>query len=510
MRLLLTITLCCAASLGHAASLFTFDPPAGPHRVGLRVVEQYDYSRGYLGDFDVVTGQPVKGEKARPVQTLVWYPAQAAGQAVTYNDYARLSASEEKFGRSEADIDAASASFLQTSRSQNGPAQLKEETARRMWAVRDAKPEGGKFPVVIYAPSFSAGAAENADLCEYLASHGYVVIASPSMGAHTRSMTDDQQGIDAQAADIAFLVAYARSLPQADLAQLAVAGYSWGGISNVFAAARDRRIKALVALDGSVRYFPELVRDAKLSPAQVAVPLLYLAQRPRSLEDVARRGKPVTSFINEMKYADVYLVTLPAMEHFAFASEALRFSPDRRFNDYTRAEVNQAHGWMARYVLQFLDAYLKGQPAGKTFLNNTAQQNGVPAHLLTVEAHRAEGAPPTLETLAAEAAKSGFATLPAIYAGLRKRDAAFELPEGQINAWGYKLMANGDSASAIEVLKLAVALHPDSFNAYDSLAEAYENSRQPELAIDNYRLSLKFNPNNDHGTARLKALGAPL
>ena len=28
---------------------------------------------------------------------------------------------------------------------------------------------------------------ENADLCEYLASHGYVVIASPDMGASTRT-----------------------------------------------------------------------------------------------------------------------------------------------------------------------------------------------------------------------------------------------------------------------------------------------------------------------------------
>ena len=32
--------------------------------------------------------------------------------------------------------------------------------------------------MAIYAPSFAAPAHENLDLCEYLASHGYVVIAS--------------------------------------------------------------------------------------------------------------------------------------------------------------------------------------------------------------------------------------------------------------------------------------------------------------------------------------------
>lgn len=99
------------------------------------MVEQYDYSRAYLGDFDVVTGKPVRGERARPVQTLVWYPAQPAGKPVSYNDCVRLAVSEEQFGRSEADINTAAA-FLQTSRSQNGPDQLKEETARRMWPTR--------------------------------------------------------------------------------------------------------------------------------------------------------------------------------------------------------------------------------------------------------------------------------------------------------------------------------------------------------------------------------------
>ncbi len=63
--------------------------------------------------------------------------------------------------------------------------------AMSLWAVRDAPHESGHFPLVVYAPSFSAMSWENADLCEYLASHGYVVVASPDMGAAARSMTGD-------------------------------------------------------------------------------------------------------------------------------------------------------------------------------------------------------------------------------------------------------------------------------------------------------------------------------
>ena len=87
-------------------------------------------------------------------------------------------------------------------------------------AVREAKPAKGRYPVLIYAPSDSSVSWENADLCEYLASHGYVVLASPSMGVSTRDMTDDLNGVNAQARDISFLVTYAGSLPDADLLRL--------------------------------------------------------------------------------------------------------------------------------------------------------------------------------------------------------------------------------------------------------------------------------------------------
>ncbi len=61
---------------------------------------------------------------------------------------------------------------------------------------------------------------------------------APDMGASTRDMTNDLTGINAQAHDISFLIGYAQTLPNTDMSELAVAGFSWGGISNLFAAAR--------------------------------------------------------------------------------------------------------------------------------------------------------------------------------------------------------------------------------------------------------------------------------
>jgi hypothetical protein len=78
--------------------------------------------------------------------------------------------------------------------------------------------------------------------------------------------------------------------------------------------------------------------------------------------------------------------------------------------------------------------------------------------------------------------------------------------EHQINAHGYKLMWTDKIAEAITVFKLNVAAFPDSWNVYDSLAEAYMENGDRELAIYYYMESLRRNPDNDHGAEMLRKL----
>ena len=257
--------------------LFHFIEKPGPRSVGLKVVEQYDYSRIYRPSTDDL-GKPFQGERARPLQTLIWYPGEKSNaRPMTVGDYANLAATETSFGKPQ--MTAADKQWI---------AAMTLTLATPLWAVRDAPVAPGRFPVVIYAPSFSGWSWENADLCEYLASYGYVVIASQGAGETSREMTQDVAGINAQARDISFLIGYAQTLPNTDMSAIAVAGFSWGGISNLFAAARDNRIDALVALDGSMRYYPGLVKQAgDVHPEQMTIPLLFFTQGEISLEDIA-------------------------------------------------------------------------------------------------------------------------------------------------------------------------------------------------------------------------------
>jgi dienelactone hydrolase len=381
---------------------FHFTEKPGPDAVGLRIVEQYDFSRTYRPVTDKL-GRPYQAERARPLQTLIWYPAQRnSHKPMTVGYYGDLLATETSFGRP--DLWSDWKGWLDS---------MKPTLKDSMWAVRDAPLLEGRFPVVIYAPSLSSMSWENADLCEYLASHGYVVIASPDMGATSRDMTADLAGINAQAQDISFLIGYAQTLPDTDMSQIAVAGFSWGGISNLFAAARDNRIDALVALDGSMRYFPGLVKAATdVHPEQMAIPMLFFTQGDTSLEKLARhtvnKDTDGPNVLNAWTHGDLITVDDMALVHTQHSSmfqrnqEVWKGYVSNHKADYSQADGIVGYAWVARYTLEFLDAYLKHNSQAMVFLKKTPAEVGVPPHMMTVDFRAAKGIPATLDAFRAE------------------------------------------------------------------------------------------------------------
>jgi dienelactone hydrolase/predicted negative regulator of RcsB-dependent stress response len=485
---------------------FRFTEKPGPDAVGLKVVEQYDFSRSYRSVTDEL-GKPYQGERARPLQTLIWYPAQkSSGKPMTVGDYGDLLATETSFGRP-----ALWADWKQWLGS------MKPTLKDSMWAVRNAPPLAGRFPVVIYAPSLSSMSWENADLCEYLASHGYVVVASPDMGATSRDMTTDLGGINAQAQDILFLIGYAQTLPDTEMSEIAVAGFSWGGISNLFAAARDNRIDALVALDGSMRYYPGLVKAATdVHPEQMTIPMLFFTQGPTSLEKLARhttsKDTEGPNVLNAWTHGDLITVDDMALVHTEHSSMYQRNEdiwkdyPSSHKADYSRADGIVGYAWIARYTLEFLDAYLKHDAQAMAFLRKAPAEAGVPPHMMTVDFRAGKGIPATLDAFRAELGRQGFDHAPAIYAAMLKDQPDFKLDENAVNRWAYDLMEENHLPEATDLFKLDVQVFPSSWNAYDSLGEAYMKAGQKQLAIDNYKKSLELNPANDDAKEKLKVL----
>jgi hypothetical protein len=501
LRLAIAFASCAPFIMGQSHQAFSLDLPKGPYPVGFRVVQQFDDSRGYNGKYDEL-GKPYAGEHGRPIQTLIWYPAAHTSlKPMTFGDYLTLNAGEE--GTPHGNVDN-SLNYIRSL--------FKPTLADVMWATRDVPMESGRYPVVIYAPSFSASPFENADLCEYLASHGYVVIASPDLGAHARSMTSDQAGISAQVSDISFLIGYAGTLPDTDMSAIAVAGYSWGGISNLFAAARDSRIDALVYLDGSARYFPKLVKDADdVHPETMSIPMLFFTGSESTLEEMARRPPmDAPNVLNELKYSDVTIVRMHWMSHGDFSSffhraeESQPPPPGMPAPMGTLSETAESYDWVSRYTLEFLNETLKHDASAAAFLKRTPAENGVPAHMLSAESHSAAGPAPTVDNFRGEVGREDFDHLGAVYAEFRKQSPEFTLPEGEVNAWGYGLVNDDHPKEAIAVMKFNTENYPKSTNAWDALGEAYRNAGNMAQAIKAYQMAVAIDPHNDAVLRKLR------
>lgn len=80
------------------------------------------------------------------------------------------------------------------------------------------------------------------------------------------------------------------------------------------------------------------------------------------------------------------------------------------------------------------------------------------------------------------------------------------VPEDAINGLGYRLLRSKQNADAIRLFERNVALHPQSANVYDSLAEAYMTDGKKALAIESYQRSLALNPHNDNAAQMLEKL----
>jgi len=395
LALLIFLSFAPRALNAQAASSFQFKFTEFPglYAVGFNVVDQYDRSRSFHLEGGA-PGNPETTESPRPLQTLVWYPAEKTEHpTMTLGDYAALILTEVSFDKP-----------VEQGKPQSFVNQYMQGTTDlHTWAIRDAPSQAGRFPIVIYAPSLNVPATENIELCEYLASNGYVVIASPSMGAASRTMTVDLAGANAGAQDISFLVTFAQTLPDADPSHVAAVGYSWGGMAALFAAARDKRIDALVSLDGSFRYSPGTAQQAgDVHPDQMSIPLLVFSRAEETLEtwDAMRKDKTrcdcAPNVLNEWTKGDLIHAHMLAISHIQFSSlyqrsarfkkEGMQFVPA----DYSLEDGAISYNWIARYTMEFLNEYLKNESQAGEFLRRTPAENGVPQHLMAITMRRAQ------------------------------------------------------------------------------------------------------------------------
>jgi len=78
--------------------------------------------------------------------------------------------------------------------------------------------------------------------------------------------------------------------------------------------------------------------------------------------------------------------------------------------------------------------------------------------------------------------------------------------EDTLNNLAYAFIPKKNIDYAIKIFKLNIQEHPNSANAFDSLAESYFLNKQFELSKINYLKSLELDPKNTNAKEMIKRI----
>jgi hypothetical protein len=510
IRLLLAAALAlvlvgsCSAPEASLTDLWPgLDP--GPHPVGFQVHHVYDHSRSFGPVQGTPEGIPTLPLGSRPLQITVWYPAAIDAVAPRMQHWEYLALRETAF-----DFTLVGGVFreevfegarFRTRREGLDPAPVEELLISPTLAVRDAKPADDRFPILIYGAGSESPGWDNFVLCEYLASHGYVVASTPSFGTRSPLMTQDFEGLEAKTRDHEFVLAFLWDFPAVDRGRVGSLGWSLGGVSAAKLAMRDPRVGAVAALDGSMGYAAyRLAADQSPDYAydRLRVPFIYLSQRITGSKDFG--------FLDDLDHVDTYLLKFHELIHTDFAAVPILVDIHSRGDkaQRDRSTIERGYVTVSHYVRAFFDTYLKDDAGARQFLLDPPEESDVVAVKASVVS-----APPPLtkhEFMGLVRAGEVDRALEA-HARMRELDPEVVLyDELPLGLEAMDLLRRRRTDEAVKLMELLVDTAPQLYwQLCDGLAMARLAAGETKGALDAFARSLELRPDNPTARTALAA-----
>ena len=335
---------------------------AGPYPVGVTTTVLVDTSR-----VDNLTKQP------RTLVTEIWYPATDDGRRLPKNKYTDFIP-----GGVTPEIDELIKKTYKMSAAEMDKAYWNE-------SHRNAEVRKGRFPLVIFSHGNGGSRNQNTFWCDYLASHGYIIVSADHTGNARWTIIDGKpivfQGSERNNSatdrplDVRFLLDQMirwdkggdkRFAGRIDTEHAAITGMSFGSFTAHWASDQDPRFKAVIAMSG-----------APPAHTNLTVPSLrMLGTEDRTL------GVPGNVLIrdNHAKHTGPsYLLELKNGGHFSFTD---MFKINKNFGDGVgagkRRDTNEPFEFTSMeatykiinsYSVAFLGYYLKGEKEYAGFLS---------------------------------------------------------------------------------------------------------------------------------------------
>jgi tetratricopeptide (TPR) repeat protein len=447
------------------------------------------------------------------MRIYLWYPARVSSRSpLQFKDYVRLANDDfPPVGKlpAGADLSLPVALAKGLKRGQTGP--LLES---RVQAVRDAVASPGTFPVLVFGQGlYFESPLSNFILCEYLASHGYVVATAPLKGTRYRLVNLNAEDLETQIRDMEFVLALAKAMKSVDSEKIGVIGYDLGGMSGLTMAMRNPGVGAFLSLDAGILWgHPSelLNRHPSYRADAFRIPWMHMTQSRfiRTFRDEQR----LASLLDQKIYGDTFLVHVPTVIHADFSSYAMLDLPNPvpGYWGVRNTDSQPLYEAICRKALAFFDGYLKGKAESRQELMQASGRTA-DADLRTnlkIEMKAGRPAPASGDELIHLLIEKGFpGAKPALDRALAEAPEEPLFQEAVLNWLGYHFLYWwGREEEAVEVFELNTRLFPRSANAFDSLGEAFQALGMPERAIASYEKVLELKPGNKDVEALIERL----
>jgi pimeloyl-ACP methyl ester carboxylesterase len=480
---------------------------AGPFTPGFRLVEVRDLSRAYPS--------PGGGnENVRTIRVYLWYPAQeSTAPPLVLRDFVGMAADDFGLSRNGASPDGDSFPLPVPLAKGLDRGRLDSLLGSSTMSVRDARSALGTFPLLVLGQGlYYESPLSHFVMCEFLASHGYVVATCPLVGTQYRLVNRNVEDLETETRDMEAVLAHARTQPNVRPDKIGVIGYDLGGMAGLILAMRNPDVDAFLSTDSGI-LFPNRMGLPANHPSyredRFVIPWMHITQ-----------ARWIQLYRDEMKLPDLfgrksfgasYLVHVPTENHGLFSSFAMLGIQGAVPGYWGASEADPAplHEAVCRHALAFLDAYLKQDRRRlEAFAGATGESGTTGGLALKMEVREGRIPPPAKNSLIHLIIEKGMASARPVIERARAGFTAGDLfDEDDLNWLGYHFLYWwGREEEAIKVFELNTTLFPESANAHDSLGEGLAFLGRTEAAVAAYTRALQLDPGNKNATAALERL----
>ena len=506
---------------------------AGPFAVGFKSLWQLDYSRVYNTVFDDKSAY-ASGKAPRPILINIWYPADQSSEPtpMPHGDYLKIQTEDPRLARFAGKLAEYERNIVCNEVMGKARTELTaDERTRldRLWETptacrRDAPPLDARFPLVVYHSGAGSSFEDNAVFCEFLASHGYIVVGSAFQDQSGETLAVD--GGEGSARDLEFLIAHARRQPNVDWQHIGVAGHSLGAQAILmFRAQAASPVDAVVSLDTTQDYhtlaspgWEELERRLLENSQDVNGPILMVAN-----------ACALFQLADKLVHAERYYFTLRDQDHNDFIDQGIKrhaLEYDAKPGDQkvasALASARAGYESVCTYALDFFNAYLKNQPGRREelvkkfrdteFGGDQPHVEYLPVGATGPEPYRDElSLPPTLRQMRLIiAGRDEAATLALLKRWREKEPGAPVLQEDYGFALVDECLGDGRIKEAIAINRFYsshIARFPTIFRRR---GDGCKNAGLRSFAMDYYKKACLLDPSDGEAAARLKELTEPM